>query len=87
MPRITQLITVTIAEEKTIDETRAWSIRAEANKKLFLLPEMLAEQGVIQKLEPCLRRAVRDTVARYIRSSKDVFKGNKIKKMIRESAV
>jgi hypothetical protein len=75
MPRVNQLINVTVTESASETGKRCLGASIEANAALFVLSDQLAKEGAIRDLNSALRCVLRDAVAEYIGSGREFIKG------------
>jgi len=86
MPRIKQLVDVTITENESQNGKRTWSVTIDASAKHFLLSDELAKEGAVRDLETLLRAAIRESVAGYIFSGREFVKSAAKKEKAKKGA-
>ena len=74
MPRIDQRISVSTSDKGKVGEKRKLTIEVEADSGMFLLSDLLVQEGVLRDLKSFLATASRSAVGEYILSGRKLVK-------------
>ena len=75
MPKLSQVVDITVTENIAMGGKRSWNIVVRAGADLFLLTDTLAKEHAIRNIETTLRVVVRDAIVDYIESGRAFIKG------------
>lgn len=74
MPRIDQMIQVKAISSREEGDRRKFVAEFEGPAKLFTLPDLLAEQGVLASVEKHLNKGIRCAITDYVKGGRQIMK-------------
>ena len=74
MPKLSQFVDVTVADDGEGSGKRKLTISIEASRDLFMLSDLLAREGAIKNIEQSLKHSTRKAVAEYLSSGREFLR-------------
>ena len=85
MPRIENLVEVSVTDKGIERDKRALLVKIETKQNLLQLSDLLSKEGAIKGLENVVKRANKSAVAEYVNTGKSLVK-NMGRKKLRKSS-